>query len=174
MRNPLLAALMATALATSLATSAAAAEDWRNYDYPDAGFAVHFPAAPRAVEVAYTTLSGAKVPARAWSARLENVVYTVTVADFSRNEAGQKNAIEDAVKLAGQGGEVKVDVEARINRQYGRELSIVTPEGVRAVMAIFFFGGRLYQLDGRASGPGADGASARLIRFQQSLQFIEP
>lgn len=170
MRTPLTAALAALALATP----AAAAEDWRNYDYPEAGFAVHFPAAPRALETTYTTLSGFRAPARAWSARLEDVVYTVTVADLSKSPAEQKSAIEDAVKLAGRGGEVKVDVEARINRQYGRELSIVSPDGVRSVMAIFFFGGRLYQLDGRASGPGADGASARLIRFQQSLQFIEP
>jgi hypothetical protein len=65
-----------------------------------------------------------------------------------------------------------VDVEARINTQFGHELSIGNKDGSRSTVAIFFFNHHLYQLEGRALPPDPTARSSSLIRFQQSLQFF--
>ena len=150
---------------------AADAPDWQNYDYPDAGFAVHFPATPTVRHGVYTTAAGVSAPATIYSVRQDDIVYTVTTADFSQVAVEPDKAISDAVKAFGDSGEIKLDVEARINRQYGHELSVGGKDGSRSTVAIFFFNHRLYQLDGKALPPNPDSRSSKLIRFQQSLQF---
>jgi len=67
---------------------------------------------------------------------------------------------------------VRAALDARINRQYGRELSVDEADGGRLVAALFFFNHRLYQLTGVAAPPNALGSSSSLIRFQQSLEFV--
>jgi hypothetical protein len=67
-------------------------------------------------------------------------------------------------------GKVTVDVNARINRNWGRELSISSKDGGRAVLAIFFLNNHLVQLEGIVH-PGGDMASSAPVRFQQSLDF---
>jgi hypothetical protein len=65
---------------------------------------------------------------------------------------------------------VKVNIPHRINRVYGRQLSIVQGDGSRAAVALFDFNGRLYQIEGR-SLPAGGNATADAIRFVQSLAF---
>ena len=160
------------ALAAALAGAPAHAQSWETYSYPEAQFAVHFPAKPAVTKGAYATTTGVSVPATIYSVRHENVVYRMTIADFSKTTIDAPAGISDAVKAWGRRGEVKLDVEARINRQWGRELSVVGKDGSRSMAAIFFFGGKLYELDGMALPPNADRSGGRLIRFQQSLAFM--
>jgi hypothetical protein len=157
--------------AALLAPLPAGAQTWQNYDYPDAGFSVHFPAPPTVAGGVYRTLAGASIPSKVYSARLDNVVYTVTTADFTGIAVEPDKAIGDAVKAIGAEGKIKLDVDARINRQYGHELTVGGKDGSRSTVAIFFFNHRLYQLVGKAAAPDADARSSSLIRFQQSLQF---
>lgn len=154
-----------------LAPLPASAQAWQNYDYPEAGFAVHFPAAPTVTTGVYRTAAGLSAPSTLYSVRQDNVVYTMTVADFSQITVEPDKAIADAVRSFGENGEIKVDVDARINRQYGHELSVGNKDGSRSTVAIFFFNQHLYQLDGRALPPDPATRSSSLIRFQQSLQF---
>ena len=65
-----------------------------------------------------------------------------------------------------------VDVEARINSEYGRELSVRRRDGGYDIVAIFFFDSHLYVLNGRAAAPDPRAATVNLIRFQQSLNFM--
>jgi hypothetical protein len=155
-----------------LAPMPAGAQTWQNYDYPDVGFAVHFPAAPAVTKGVYRTAAGLSAPSAIYSVRQDNVVYTVTVADFSQTAVEKDPAIADAVKAFGDTGEIKVDVDARINTQFGHELTVANKDGSRSTVAIFFFNHRLYQLEGRAAPPDPTARSSSLIRFQQSLQFF--
>ena len=150
----------------------AAAQSWDIYSYPDAKFAVQFPAQPQVGPGKYRTQAGFDAPARVWSARTDQVVYTLTLADFSGTALDKDAVIADAVKAFGQTGEVAVDVEARINTEYGRELSVAHKDGGRSITAIFFFDKHLYLLHGHALPPNGGDATASLIRFQQSLQFM--
>src|SRR5262249_42562100 len=58
----------------------------------------------------------------------------------------------------------------RINRIYGRQLSVLGPDGSRWMAAVFDYNGRLYQIEGK-SPPGAP--TSDIIRFQQSLRFTD-
>jgi hypothetical protein len=69
-----------------------------------------------------------------------------------------------------EGGEVKINIPHRINRVYGRQLSILGRDGSRATVAVFDYNGRLYQIEGRSLSTGDD-ATAATIRFVQSLIF---
>ncbi len=156
-----------------LASAPLPATAWDSFSYPDAKFAIQFPAPPKIANGTWRTDTGLDVPARIYAVRAEGVDYGLTIADFTGAAFDHDSAIKDAVALVSKRGEVKIDVDARINRQYGRELSVIGKDGARSILAIFFFGDRLYVLDGRAYPPDAAGASASLIHFQQSLQFSE-
>jgi hypothetical protein len=120
----------------------------------------------------YRMAAGLSAPSAVYSVRQDNVIYTVTVADFSRTTVEKDMAIADAVKSFGENGEIKVDVDARINTQFGHELTVGNKDGSRSTVAIFFFNGHLYQLEGKALPPDPAARSSSLIRFQQSLQFF--
>jgi hypothetical protein len=158
-------------LAVLAAASPAAAQSWDIYAYPDAKFVAQFPAQPTVTSGSYRTEAGLERPARIWSAVAGNVAYSLTLADFNGTALDKDAVITDAVKAFGRLGEVAVDVEARINTEYGRELSVVRKDGGRSITAIFFFDKHLYLLHGQAMPPNPGDSTANLIRFQQSLQF---
>ena len=162
-------------LALSLAAALGAASPalaWDIFTFPEAKFAAQFPAQPRTDPARYRTTAGLDAPAQRYWAREGAVVYTVTIADFTGTALDKDAAIADAVKAFGQDGEVLVDVEARINAEYGRELSIDRNDGGHDIVAVFFFDQHLYVLNGRAAPPDPGAATAALIRFQQSLNFL--
>ncbi len=162
--------IIAAVLAPVCMAAQTASSGWQTYDYPDAGFAVQFPAPPAVTKGTYST-AGRTVPAKVYSVRTDKIVYTVTTADFSKTGIEGPAAIDEAVKSFSRQGDVRLDVNARINSQYGHELSVAGRDGARSMVGLFFFNHRLYQLEGRALPPDADASGAAAIRFQQSLQF---
>ena len=165
------AVTLALACAAWLA-GAAPALAWDIFTFPDAKFAAQFPAEPQVATAKYRTTAGLEAPAQRWWAKQGNVAYSVTLVDFSGTALEKDAAIADAVKAFGQDGEVLVDVEARINAEWGRELSVNRRDGGHDIVAIFFFDNHLYVLNGRAAPPNPGAATANLIRFQQSLNFM--
>lgn len=158
-------------LAASL-MGAAPALAWDIYSFPEAKFAAQFPAPPQQDPSKYRTAAGLETPAQRYWSREGNVLYAVTIADFSGTAMDKEGAIADAVKAFGEMGKVLVDVEARINAEYGRELSVDRKDGGHDIVAIFFFDNHLYVLNGRAAPPDPGAATGPLIRFQQSLNFL--
>jgi hypothetical protein len=152
--------------------AAAPALAWDIFTFPDAKFAAQFPAEPQTGPATYRTTTGLEAPAQRWWTKDGNVAYSVTLVDFSGTALDKDAAIADAVKAFGQDGEVLVDVEARINAEWGRELSVNRRDGGHDIVAIFFFDSHLYVLNGRAAPPDPTAATANLIRFQQSLNFM--
>lgn len=150
-----------------LAAAAARAQAWQEYAYPDAGFAAQFPAEPTVTDAQYKAgdIAG---PAKVYAARLGSGDYSVTVADLSSNAASGTDAIAAAVKALGALGQVKADVRERIDRQFGREVSVLGKDGGQITTAVFYIDKKLYVLAGRTE-PDASGLA---VRFQQSLQFI--
>jgi hypothetical protein len=151
---------------------AAPALAWDIYAYPEAKFAAQFPAQPQTAAARYRTAAGLDVPAQRYWAEDGRVVYVLTLADFSGTALDKDAVIADAVKAFGDQGKVLVDVEARINAEFGRELSVDRKDGGHDIVAIFFFDQHLYVLNGRAAPPDPGAATADLIRFQQSLNFL--
>src|ERR1700674_3451819 len=154
-----------------LSSAPVEAQAWDEHASPEAGCAVQCPVEPQVEAGSYETLNGVTVPATVYSARQGRGVYTVTVADLANTPADQPNAIDDAVSLLRKTSQIKLDVNARINREFGRELSVTENDGSRSMMGIFFFNHRLYELRGKVLPPDAKAGSADALRFQQSLRF---
>jgi hypothetical protein len=162
----------AYAIATLLAAASPAAAEWTEYAYPADAFTVSFPAAPIVQSTTYQAGDGRAVPARVYSLTQGNTVLQMTVADLGGTATEETAVVDHAVRTLTAGGEIKLDIPHRISRMYGRQLSIVRPEGGRTLAAVFYAGGRLYLIEGKALPGGADG-TADAIRFQQSLTFSD-
>jgi hypothetical protein len=167
-----LIAFISFVLAMLAAGGPAAAQNWKEYSYPDYAFTVAFPADPQIETTTYQAADGSLVAARVYSVLQDGAVFKITVADLSATAAEEAAVIEHAVKPLVQGGAIKLDIPHRISRVFGRQLSIAGADGSHSSVAAFYFKRRLYLIEGKAL-PAKNDASADAIRFQQSLVFIE-
>jgi hypothetical protein len=156
-------------VATLVAGGPAVAQTWREYSYPDQFFTVAFPADPQVQTTTYRVADDRLVEAHVYSVHQNGGTFTVTVAELTDTGLEEIAVLDHAIKTMSQGGEVKVNIPHRVNRVYGRQLSIVGPDGIRSMVAVFDYNGRLYLIEGKAL-PGSDG-TADAIRFVQSLIF---
>jgi len=161
-----LIALVAAALIVSLPASAQA---WKEYTYPESGFYVHFPADPKVADGTYTTADGKTVKSRIYSLEHENILYAVTVADFSQENMQEESTIDQAVKQMIGDGEVLMDIPHRINSTYGRQLTIKGRDDSRASVAVFFRDKKLIVANGKILASNPDKAAGEGMRFQQTL-----
>jgi hypothetical protein len=161
--------LIAFLLAMFAVTASAAAQGWKEYTYPSDSFIVSFPAGPQVETSTYQAADGRSVEARVYSVTQDDAIFKMTVVDLSDPAMEESAVIDHAIKTLSQGGEIKVNIPARINRVYGRQLSIVRPDGSRSSAAVFYHKGRLYQIEGKALS--GNEAASYAIRFQQSLVF---
>ena len=163
--------LIALVFAAMIACGPVAAQNWRDYDYPDFAFGLAFPADPKIETTTYMAADGSAVEARVYSVEHENTLYKMTIADLSNTTVTEAQAIAHAMKMLAQSGEITVDIGHRINRVFGRQLSIKQKNGGYAQTAIFYYRKRLYQIEGTTLPTHSDPASGDAIRFQQSLRF---
>ncbi len=170
---PVLAPTLAFVLAFGLfAPPAAHAQGWKVYRFPEAGFAVQAPGVLTTAKGEYRTAAGVAAPSTTYALNEADIAYSITVADFTKAPPDQQAAVAEAVKAWGAKGEVKLDVQERIDRQFGRQLSIVGRDGSRSTVSVFFVNGKLYQLEGKALLPDPGSGAGKAVRFQQSLEFI--
>jgi hypothetical protein len=165
------AAVLILALA---APAAASAQAWKTYSFPSPGFAVQFPSPPIVEEDSFRNAPGPDLPVTRYVVRQDGVVFSIEVTDFSATQANPLDAIGEAERRLGATGKVSFAIDARINREFGRELSVDGADGSRSTVAIFFVSRHLVQLVAKAPPPDPLARSADAIQFQQSLQFIGP
>lgn len=151
---------------------AAIAQEWQAYRYPDPGFAVQFPAEPAVEKDKVKTVNYNSLPVTRYTVRQEHITYTVSVVDYSTTNADSLSTIAEAERTLSASGKVTVATGARVNRSFGRELSINGTDGSRSAIAIFFVDKHLYTVIGQAMPPNAIEKSGDAIRFQESLQFL--
>jgi hypothetical protein len=162
--------LIVLIVATLVGSGSAMAQSWREYSYPDQFFAIAFPSDPQAEATTYQIAADRSVEAHVYSVHQDDAVFKVTVAEVADIGLEESAVINHAIKMMSANGEVKVNIPHRVNRVYGRQLSIVGADGVRSMVAVFDYNTRLYQIEGKALPTGND-ATADAIRFVQSLIF---
>jgi len=162
--------LIAFILAVFVVGGPAAAQTWQEYSYPDYSFTVSFPADPQIETTTYQVADDRSVEAHVYSVRQDSSVLKITVAEVADTGLEESAVIDHAIKTLSEGGEVKVNIPHRINRVFGRQLSIVGADRSRSTVAVFDYNGRLYQIEGKSLSGGND-ATADAIRFAQSLIF---
>jgi hypothetical protein len=163
--------LIASILALFAISGPAAAESWKEYSYPDYAVTVSFPAEPKIETTTYQVADGRSVPARVYSVAQGNGVFRMTIADLSNAELEESAVLDHAIKALAQGGEITLNIPARVSRVFGRQLSVLGTDGSRSSLALFDYNGRLYQIEGKSLPTG--NATADAIRFQQSLIFTD-
>lgn len=161
-------------LSTSIALWAgdAAADSWSEYTYPDLGFAVSFPSDPTMETLPYKTADGTTTSEVAYTVQQGAGIYSVEVVDFSNSTLDETAAINQAVQQLRDKGDIRLDIPARVQRNYGRQLSVVGKDGSHSSVAIFLVDHKLYQIEGTVRADSDDPNSGDAIRFQQSLRFI--
>jgi hypothetical protein len=148
----------------------ACAQGWKEYEYPNEGFTVAFPAEPGAETTSYQAPGGRLVGARVYSVVQEGGAFKVTVADLSHTEMSDGNVMAYAILMLSRGGEVKFDLPHSTRRIIGRQASIDGVNGSQTYASVFFHNRRLFQIEGTTP---AGGSAADAIRFQQSFDFTD-
>ena len=160
-----------TVLVAMIAASApAGAQSWKEYEYPDEGFTVAFPAEPKVATTPYQASGGRLIEASVYYVVQEGGDFKVTVADMSRTDMSEGNVMAYAVFMLSRGGEIKIDIPHSTRRIVGRQVSIDGVDGSQTYAAVFFHNRRLYQIEGTVP---AGGSTADAIRFQQSFDFTD-
>ncbi len=164
--------IIAILLAGLLLPVTALAQEWQTYTYADPGFAIQFPGVPVVETGRIRNSTGVSLPVTRYVVRQARITYTVSVVNYSSTNADGISTIAETERTLGAGGQVTVATGARINRAFGRELSVNGADGSRSAIAIFFVDKRLYTVVGQALPPNAIERSADAVHFQESLQFL--
>jgi hypothetical protein len=165
---------IAFVLATFVASAPAAAQGWEEYSYPDYAFSVAFPANPQVDTTTYQIADNRSVPARIYSVRQANVVFSMIVAELEGTNFEENAVVDHAIKMLSQNATVRLNIPARIYRVYGRQLTLEGADGSRSMVQLFDHNDRLYQIEAKAlpdqnvSNPQSD-----VVRFHQSLDFTD-
>jgi hypothetical protein len=166
MKTALMVALFA------LLAPSAQAQEWQQFSYPDQGFAISFPGQPQIRDSTITLAAASNVPARLYSLTQGANEYRLTVADFSAATTDDDTIINQAADALRATGTVSVDIQARVRRNYGRQLAVTTKDGSHSVAAVFLVNHHLFRIEGITHPANGGGDSSGAARFQQSLDFI--
>ena len=161
--------LTAFILALFIAGPAMAA-DWKEYEYPDHSFTVHFPADPTIEMTTYQAADGRPLEARIYSVTQDTGVFRLMIAELPEGGTEESALVSHAVKTMTEDGVIKLDIPHRIRQVYGRQLGIARANGGYSYVAVFYHKKRLYQLEGRAFVAGGQAEVDAMI-FQQSLDL---
>jgi hypothetical protein len=161
--------LIAVTFGVLVAVGPAAAKGWKEYSYPGSFFAVSFPADPKIETITYQDADRRSAEARVYSATQGKSVLKMTVVDLP-DANDESTEIARAIGALAQRGEINFNIPQRIGRVFGHNLSIVGTDGSHSTVAVFFYRGRLYEIEGTALG---DDANADVVRFTQSLVFTD-
>lgn len=160
-------------LALTLIVSPALA--WEEYQYPEQGFAIQFPAPPTVETSEYETLLGDELPSTVYSVTYEDVLYQITVVELG-------DRIEDGASLVGEIG-YTFDREAQILSHYyprigfnikpafGGAIVADLSDGSRIRSSAFVYRDRYYRADAITLPERGDKDQAVPSRFDQTLRF---
>ena len=162
---------MTSICAAILCGTAFAQSTWTEFNNPDLGFAVSFPADPAVGHMDVKAPDGGDADETLYAVSAEDALYSFAVIDFKNAVVDGNAEVDRAIAELRQDGNITLDLPARVNFNRGRQLSVTGNDGSHSTVAIFFADHRLYEIKGTMLASSADPVSGDLIRFQQSLRF---
>jgi hypothetical protein len=170
MRRMLLS-ILAGALSAAMVSPAIAA--WHGYISHPMGFAF---AAPGALKVDKGTYHGDVAGTRdtiIYSFVYDNIEYKAVVVDMSDKANDAANLLGEAAYLYQQDKKVLMDTFGRVDRQYGRKLTIDLPNNAgRSSASFYFINGRLVSLEATVLPANGDYDTPEMGRFVDSITFF--
>jgi hypothetical protein len=170
MRSTALAILMGAALAAMTAPAMAA---WHAYISHPLGFAF---AAPGELKVEKGTYRGAVAGQRdtlVYRFFDDNIEYKAVIVDMTDMANNAASLLGEAEYLFQEGKKVLVDTFGRLDRQFGRKLTIDLPNNAgRTTAAFYFINGRIISLQATVLPANGDYDTPDLGRFVESITFF--
>ncbi len=170
MRLTALATLVGAALATMTAPAAAV---WRGYISHPLGFAF---AAPGEIKVERGTYRGDVAGARdtlVYRFVDDNIEYKAVVIDVRDTANDAATLLGEAEYMYGQGKKVLMDTFGRVDRQFGRKLTVDLPNNAgRSSAAFYFVDGRIVSLQATVLPANGDYDTPEMGRFVDSITFF--
>ena len=170
MRLTALATLVGAALAVMTAPAMAA---WRAYISHTLGFGF---AAPGELKVEKGTYRGAVAgPRDAVVYRFvdDDIEYKAVVIDMNDKANDAATLLGEAEYVFQEGKKVLMDTFGRVDRQYGRKLTIDLPNNAgRTTAAFYFINGRIISLQATVLPANGDYDTPEMARFVDSLSFF--
>jgi hypothetical protein len=166
--------LMALAILTVLAvTTAPAAAAWRAYISHPLGFAF---AAPGDLKVEKGSYRGAVAGTRdtvVYRFIDDDIEYKAVVIDMTDVANDAATLIGEAEYLFQDGRKVLMDTFARVDRQFGRKLTVDLPGNAgRTSAAFYFINGRIVSLQATVLPANGDYDTPDMARFVESITFF--
>jgi hypothetical protein len=167
-----------TALAISAALALAAmtipaAAQWRPYISHSLGFAF---AAPGELKVEKGTYNSPILGPRdtiVYAFIDDNIEYKVIVVDMRDKANESSNLLGEAQFVYQDGKRVLMDAFGRVDRQYGRKLTVDLPNnGGRSTGAFYFINGRIVTLQATVLPANGDYETPEMGRFIDSVTFF--
>jgi hypothetical protein len=160
-------------LALGLMTAPAGAAAWRGYISHTLGFAF---AAPGELKMEKGTYQGAvagKHDTTVYRFLDDNIEYKVTVVDTTAQANQAATLLGEAEYLFQDQKKLLMDTFGRLDRQFGRKLTIDLPNnGGRSTSAFYFVNGRIIWLQATVLPANGDYGSPEMGRFVDSITFF--
>ena len=167
--------LAGTVFALFLAAGPALAEDWNEYNYPDHGVAIQFPAKPESMKSTYDSIYVKGLPSLVISAEDDHVIYKMTVVDLSTRSDMGTNFLNEAANRIERDGEVLFTdfphVYQGARSVFGVTLVVDRNDGSRVRSSLYHHRGRLYIAEAIVLPTRADKDMTTPSRYDQTIRF---
>jgi hypothetical protein len=167
-RTPL--SILAGTLSAAMISPAMAA--WHAYISHPMGFAFAAPGELKVEKGSYRSGLAGTRETIIYSFVDDNIEYRATVIDMSDKANDAANLLGEAAYLYQQDKKVLMDTFGRVDRQYGRKLTIDLPNSAgRSSASFYFINGRLVTLQATVLPANGDYNTPEMGRFVDSITF---
>jgi hypothetical protein len=170
MRLAALATLIGAALATMTAPAMAA---WRGYISHPLGFAFAAPGELKVEKGTYRGEVAGQHDTLVYRFVDDNIEYKAVVIDMRDKANDAATLLGEAEYMFGVGKKVLMDTFGRVDRQYGRKLTVDLPNNAgRSSAAFYFVDGRIVSLQATVLPANGDYNTPEMGRFVDSITFF--
>jgi hypothetical protein len=167
--------LAGTVFALFLAAGPGVAADWTEYDYPDQGLAIQFPAQPEVMKSTYDSIYVKGLPSLVISVEDDHVIYKMTVVDLSTRSDMGTNFLNEAANRIERDGEVLFTdfphVYQGARSVFGVTLVVDRNDGSRVRSSLYHHRGRLYIAEAIVLPARGDKDMTTPSRYDQTIRF---
>ncbi len=168
-----LTALAILAGATLAAMTAPATAAWRGYISHPLGFAFAAPGELKVEKGTYRSAVAGAHDTLVYRFLDDNIEYKAVVVDLTDKANDAATLLGEAEYLFQEGNKLLMDAFGRVDRQFGRKLTIDLPNnGGRATAAFYFINGRIVSLQATVLPANGDYDSPETGRFIDSISFF--
>ncbi len=171
MRYAVALGLIGALLAFTILPASAA---WHGYVSREVGFSFIAPGEMKTEKATYASASANQRDAAVFRSMDNNIEYKVTVVNFAGSRNDEAVLIKEAATKFLAGRKVLSDVEARVDQNFGRKLTVELPNnGGRSMAGFYFKGGHLIQLEVTVLPANWDYETQDTGRFVDSVAFLD-